>query len=174
MCYARRMSLRIRALCPSSIAAVTAETLCNGIAERLPVLAAYYGEDGAEATIARLRADDAGDGAWILRYAEGPSRSLRIERWTEPGRVAGEVAGMRALLSDCDEDGVEDVRALLDDVKEVVGIEIEMSDVEGIGWAVAIAAAACFAARGGGLIQAENEGWMAPDGRGVEQVLDGD
>jgi hypothetical protein len=174
MCYGPPMSIWVRALCPEPTGDLTPESLRTGIAERLPTVGAYYGEDGAEATVARLRVDDVGDGTWILRYAEDPSRSLRIDRWTQAKAVAREVAGVRALLSDCDEDGVEDVRALLDDVKEAVGIEVEMSDVEGIGWAVAIAAAACFAARGGGLVQAENEGWMAPEGRGVEQVLDGD
>jgi hypothetical protein len=170
------MSIRVRALCPDPVGDLTPESLRSGIAERLPTVAAYYGEEGADDAIARLTVEPAGENgaAWILRYREDPSRSLRIERRTRAKAVASEVAEMRALLSDCDEDGVEDVRALLGDVKETVGIELEMSDVEGIGWAVAIAAAACVAARGRGLIQAENEGWMAPEGRGVEQVLDGD
>jgi hypothetical protein len=177
MCYARRMSLWIRAVCPSSVASETIETLRNGISERLPTVAAYYGEDGADEVIARLhvdRVDDVGDGVWLLRYAEDPARALRIERRSRPDQVAREVAALREKLAGCDEDGVEDVRALLDDVKETVSVALEMSDVEGIGWAVAVAAAACFAARGEGLIQADEEGWMAPEGRGVEQILDGD
>ncbi len=167
------MSIRVRALCTTSAAALTPEDLRAGIAERLPPLAALYGAEGHEETIARLRVEATETAAWLLRYREGES-SLRVERRSTPEAVAEEVGPLREALADCDEEGVEDVLALLDDVIEAVGIELSMSDVEDIGWAVAIAAAACFAARGEGLIEADGEGWMAPRGREVEQVLDGD
>ena len=57
---------------------------------------------------------------------------------------------------------------------ETVALELKMGDMEGVGWAVAVAAAACFAERGEGLIQADGEGYLEPSANGVEHVLDGD
>ena len=174
------MSIWIRALCTVPVDALTPEDLCAGIAERLPLLAATYGEGGDQETIARLSVEVATPAGpapqasvWLLRYREGEG-FLRVERWSEPAAVAEEVGELREGLTDCDDEGVDDVRALLADVVETVGLELKMSDVEGIGWAVAIGAAACFAARGKGLVQADGEGWMAPRGNEVEHVLDGD
>jgi hypothetical protein len=168
------MSLRVRALCPTPVGDLTPEKLHSGIADRLAVLAAYYGEEGAEETLACLRVSGDGDGALSLRYRDDTSPALRVERCRRPAAVAAEVGALRADLEACDEEGVDEVRELLDRVVETVGIELPMSDVEGIGWAVAVAAAACFAEHAEGLIQADGEGWMMPEGRGVEQVLDGD
>lgn len=166
------MPIWVRALCTRSVAALAPEDLCAGIAERLPLLAALYGENGEREAIARLRVEP-GVRAWALRYRDDDS-SVRVARWAEPARVAEEMDELRRGLADCDEEGVDAVRELLGHVVETVGIELRMSDVEGIGWAVAIAAAACFAAHGEGLIQADGEGWMKPRGREVEHVLDGD
>jgi hypothetical protein len=168
------MSIWVRALCSKPAGDMTPEMLRSGISERLAIVAAYYGEDGAEAVRSLLRIEDAGDAVWLLHYQGGDDHFLRIERWTKPAAVAEEVGELRERLEDCDEDGVEEVRELLDHVVETVGVELKMSDVEGIGWAVAVSAAACFAERGEGLVQADEEGWMAPEGLGVEQVLDGD
>ena len=131
-----------------------------------------YGEDGAEETVARLRVEASATG-WRIHYREGES-FLRADLRTVPTAVAEEVGELRAELDACDEEGVDDVRDLLARVVESVGIEMKMSDVEGIGWAVAVAAAACWAEAGEGLIKADGEGWMEPQGREVAQVLDGD
>ena len=182
------MSIWVRALCTTHLSDLTPEALRSGIAERIAFLAAYYGEEGAEATRPLLRIEDVrhdggpsegppnppGDAVWLLHYRGDDDHFLRIERWTEPAAVASEVAELREELEACDEEDVDEVRELLDHVVETVGIELKMSDVEGIGWAVAIAAAAFLADRGEGLVQADEEGWMAPAGLGVEQVLDGD
>ncbi len=114
---------------------------------------------------------------WLLRYREDTSRVLRVERWTEPRRVAVRGPGRAASnrLEDCDEDGVEDdARPAWRRDGDRRDRPLQMTSFEGIGWAVAIAAAACFAEHGDGLIQADEEGWMAPEGQGVEQILDGD
>ena len=148
--------------------------LCAGIAERLPLLASLYGEDDAEGAIARLRVEgEAPMRAWELFYSVG-DHSIGLERWSDPAEVREEVGELRETLAECDEDGVEDVRELLDHVVEIVAFELKLSDCEGMGWPVAIAAAACFAARGEGLIQADGEGWMEPRGLEIEHVLDGD
>jgi hypothetical protein len=171
------MSTWVRALCTKPLGGVTPDALRAAVARRLPALAALYGEDGEAEAVARLHVEDADPAhpasVWRLGY-RGDASFLRVERWSAPARVREEVEELSAGLADCDEEGVEDVRALLGDVVETVGIELKMSDVEGIGWPVAIAAAACFAERGDGLIQADGEGWMQPEGSAVAHVLDGD
>jgi hypothetical protein len=168
------MSIWIRALCTKAVGDVTPAELRAGIAERLPLLAALYGEDDAEATAPRLRIEgETPMRAWELFYRDD-DHFIGVERWSEPAEVGEELDELRESLEDCDEDEVEDVLALLDRVVETVAFELKTSDCEGIGWPVAIAAAACLAARGEGIIQADGEGWMAPRGREVEHVLDGD
>jgi len=171
------MSTWVRALCAKPLDGLTPDELRASIAQRLPALATLYGEDSHTAALARLTIENADPArpfrVWWLRYREGEA-ALRIERWTAPAEVKDERNELLERLEDCDEDGVEDVTALLTDMVEMMGIELKMSDVEGIGWAVAVAAAACFAERGDGLIQADGEGYLEPTKNGVEHVLDGD
>ena len=177
------MPIWIRAVCTKGVGGVSPEDLRAGVAAWLPRTAALYGEDDAEATVARLRVEQvapegpAGEGGFEvfrLRYAEEGDLFLRIERWAERARVAEEVGHLRDDLEGCEEDELGTVLACLDAAVEFVAIELQMSDTEGIGWPVGVAAAAFLAERGAGLIQAENEGWMAPRGRGVEHLLDND
>lgn len=171
------MSIWVRALCTKSVGALTADDLRRGIAERLPVLATYYGEPGAEGALAHLRVESEssqGFSVYRVHYGIDPDRSMRLERWSDREHVGAEIVALLQRLADCEEDEVEDVRDHLALVVESVALELEVPDVRGIGWPVAIAAAATVAARGGGLIQADGEGWMHPNGREVEQLLDGD
>jgi hypothetical protein len=175
------MSIWIRAVCTKSVGDVSPEDLRAGIAARLPRMAALYGEDDPEATIPRLRVEPSGSageggfGVLLLRYAEGDDRFLRVERWAERERVDDELGELRDDLEESDEDEVDTVLACLDAAVETVAIELQMSDTEGIGWPLAMAAAAFLAERGAGLIQAENEGWLAPRGLDdVEHLLDND
>lgn len=168
------MSVWIRALCTKAVADVTPAELRAGIAERLPLLGPQYGEDDTEGAVAALRVEgEAPMRAWALFHRVG-EHSIRLERWSDRGRVREELDMLRGTLEDCDEDGVDEVRELLDHVVETVALELSMGDCEGMGWPVAIAAAAYLAARGEGLVQADGEGWMEPHGRELEHVLDGD
>jgi hypothetical protein len=174
------MSIWVRAICTKSVAGVSAEALRAGVAERLPRLSSLYGEDDAADTVRRLRveqAEGAAEGGFevlLLRYLEEDERFLRVERWADRERVGEEIAELREDLEGSDEEEVDTVLACLDAAVETVAIELKMSDTEGIGWPVAIAAAAFLAERGAGLIQADNEGWLAPRGREVEHLLDND
>jgi hypothetical protein len=168
------MSVWVRALCTKPLGDLAPGDLRAGIAERLPLLSALYGEDDHEAALARLRIEGEPPlGVWEIAYREGDG-FLRVERWKDRAEVEEEVGELMETLEDSDEDGVDDVRALCERVVETVGIELKISDCEGIGWPVAIAAAAFFATRGEGIVQADGEGWMLPRGREVEHVLDGD
>jgi hypothetical protein len=171
------MSIRIRALCTKSIAALSPEDLRAGVAERLPALAVYYGKPDPAADVARLRVEGdpaPGLASHRLHHRVEADRFVPIERWADAARVRREIEQLRASLEGCEEEEVEDVLAFLDDVVEIVALELGPRDAEGMGWPVAIAAAACVAARGEGLVQADGEGWMKPSGRAVEQVLDAD
>lgn len=168
------MSIWIRALCTRPLGDLTPADLRAGIAERLPTIAPLYGEEDAEAIAASVTiAGEPPLGVWELSYRDNGS-FIRVERWSAKADVREEVGELLDTLAECDEEGVEDVRALLADVVESVGFELKVSDCEGAGWPVAVAAAAALAARGEGLVQADGEGWMEPSGRGVEHVLDGD
>jgi hypothetical protein len=178
------MAIWVRAICRKSVADGTPEELRAGIAERLPRMAALYGESDVEATVARLRVEaepggagdpeERGSSVWQLRYRGDDQRSVRVERWSDPARVEGEVKELLEGLEDCDEDGVGEVRSALTEAVETVAFELAMSDTEGMGWPVVIAAAACLARRGNGLVQADGEGWMEPDGLDLEHLIDAD
>lgn len=172
------MSIRVRAVCTKSLSGISPEDLRAGIAERLPRLAAFYGEPDPTETIARLRVERAGpegggDGL-LVRYLEGDARGLRVERAVAPAEVKAEVGALLADLEDCDEEEVDEVRDCLAAAVEIAAIELAVSDAEGVGWPVVIAAAATLAARGEGLVQTEAEGWLAPSGSDVEHLIDAD
>jgi len=168
------MSIWIRALCTTTVGDVTPADLRAGIIERLPVTAALYGEDDPDATVPRLRIEGEPPlRAWDLFY-RGDGAAIAVERWIKPAAVREEVGELLETLAECDEDGVDEVRELLGRVTEGVALSLSLSDCEGVGWPVAIAAAAYLAARGEGIVQADGEGWMLPRGREIEHVLDGD
>lgn len=174
------MGIWIRAICTKRLGALTPEELRAGIAARLKRLCALYGEGDPAATIARLRVERAGQReperieALLLRYREDPEHFLRVERWLDPDLVGGVIEEQTDLLADNDEEGIDDVRACLEAAVEVTSIQLKVEDTEGVGWPLAIAAAAYLADRGEGLIQADREGWMMPEGDGIEHLIDAD
>lgn len=175
------MGIWIRAICTKRLGALTPEELRAGIAARLKRLCVIYGEGDPAETIARLRvergeAPEAGGiEVFLLRYREDPGHSLRVERWLDPERVGGVVEELTRRLEDIEEDeDIEDACACLEAAVEVAAMELEVDDTEGVGWPLAIAAAAYLADRGEGLMQADREGWMMPDGDGIEHLIDAD
>jgi hypothetical protein len=177
------MSIWVRAVCRASVSGVTPGELRAGIIERLAPMAVLYGESDHEAAAARVRveaesassAEAGGFGVYRLYFrGEGDARSVRVERWAEPARVKEKAARLLEAIEDCDEDDVDVVESAIAEVVEIVGFELTVSDTEGMGWPVVIAAAAYLADRGHGLIQADGEGWMAPKGRDVEHLIDAD
>jgi len=172
------MSIWVRAVCTKSLGEVTPEDLRAGVADRLERLAAFYGEPDPAETLGRLRVERAGHDeraeVFLLHYRPDDDHFLRVERWTEPARVKEETVELMAELEDCDEEGVDDVRACLERAVETTALELKISDAEGIGWPIAIATAATLAALGEGLIQADAEGWMAPRGLAVDHLIDAD
>lgn len=161
-------------MCTRPLDGVTAEDLQAGIAERLPWLAQIFRSKGLKATLERLAVKQQAPLVWEIHYRADPEHSIDAERYTDPASVKEEVGELLEFIEDCEEDGVERVRACLAGAVETVGIELKLSDAQSIGWAVAIGAGAYLAARGEGLVQADEAGWMAPDGTEVEQIIDSD
>ena len=85
------MSIWIRVVNRSSLSDVTPEALRAGIVDRLPRLAANYGEEGAQAAtehvtvVHRPKAGGASGefDVFELRWAPDQKRPVRIERWVE-------------------------------------------------------------------------------------------
>src|SRR2546430_389620 len=104
------MSILIRALCTTSLAAVTPDELRRGIVARLPALAAYYGEDAVGVTAARVQIEDVSPERPFEVYAihyrkEDEERRLRVERRHDVERVREEVLELVSELADSEEDG---------------------------------------------------------------------
>jgi hypothetical protein len=165
------MSIWIRAVCRSAVA-FAADELKTGIGERLRLLTALYcpdDEEPAGEVLKFLQVDTVGPGIWGLQYRDN-HRFIRVERWRN-GAAQKEAGELRERLNDSQSPAAATVRALLDDVAEISGFELKASDADGMGWPIAISAAAWIAARGDGLVQAEGEGWMAPTAKEIRPVL---
>ncbi|MEO7092919.1 MAG: hypothetical protein ABI175_06695 [Polyangiales bacterium] len=168
------MSSSIRIIARTTLSAVTPEQLYEGVSGRLESVTALYprDDDSPRQVLSRLkieRADSQPFGEWHLHYAGG-GRPITVERligkaW-EPER--------RALF---DEVGQGDdpvsvrLRALLSEAKESVVLELTAGDVRGMGWPVAMAAAAALARASDGVIRADDEGWLEPKGKELTPLL---
>lgn len=178
------MSIWIRVVVRSSLADVTPEALREGVVERLPRLAATYGEDGAAVANEHLRVvrrPKEGAGAefdvFELRWAPDQERPLRIERWVD-GKAEEELrelsAWLASYLENEDDEGADEIAETLDAAEETIGLELGPNQTEGIGWPVAMAAAAYLAERGDGLLRADGEGWLAPEEGELRHLLEAD
>ena len=169
------MSHSIVTIARTSLSSVTPELLYEGIAGRLDEVARTYAagdDDTPQQVLARLQITREGAepfGEWQLRYAAS-GRAISIERavgkaW-EPTR--------RALFDEVGQDGDPihvRLRGLLSEAKECVTFELSASDARGMGWAVAMAAAAALARASDGIVRAEGEGWLEPKGKSVALLL---
>lgn len=168
--YIARMSIWIRSMHRQPVT-FTADELLAGIGERLTLLTCLYcppDEEPVGDVLARLSLDLLAPGVWALRYRPCDP-FIRVELWHGPAARA-EASELRDSISSLAGPAVK-VRALLDVVTEAFGFELKSSHAEGMGWPIAIAAAAWLAKRGDGLIYAESEGWMAPTPSEIRPVL---
>jgi hypothetical protein len=107
-----------------------------------------------------------------IHYRQQRDIPIRVERWADPDMVQEEVDELLEFLVDADDLAVGPVRELLYGATEVVVFELRMSQVEDLGWPLAVAAAACLAELGDGLVQADGRGWMEPTATEVRRLLD--
>jgi hypothetical protein len=144
-----------------------------GIRQRLPLLTALFCPDDEEdpnVVLSRLRIVPRGADLLELHYHADVERFVRVERWA--GEAAAEEVG-EALedFEDVAGPGAAKVRAIRDQTVETVAFELKLSDAQGMGWPVAIAAAAKLAEQCGGVIYADDSGWMVPSGNEVDFLV---
>lgn len=155
------MSIWIRAICCASIADANPDELREHIFDSdFEEMAETDGLPRAQAEEAEeaLRIETTSDSfdVWLLHYRSDPDHFIRIERWAVPEEVSGEVGELIEFLED---EGVatdvDRIRGTLARAVETVALELKLSDVESIGWQIALCAAGWLAKLGRGLLVAD-------------------
>ena len=139
----------------------------------MPLLTALFCPDEEEdpaVVLARLRIVLRGTDLLEIYYRPDTERFIRVERWS--GDAAAEEVG-EALedLKDAAGPDAAKVRTILDQTVETVAFELKLSDARGMGWPLAIAAAAKLSEQCGGVVYADDSGWMVPHGNEVDFLV---
>jgi hypothetical protein len=160
------LSFWVHAFCKKSIADVTADELREGIAERLELLTYLFCPDDEEPpkkVIARLRVERRSPKTFLIHL----NKSGPFINATRHGRDA--IEEVEAILPRFGKlDGLPKVKKLLASATEDMSFDLKASHVRGMGFPVAIAAAATLVARADGVIQSGTYSWMVPSGREVD------
>lgn len=172
------MSIWVHAFCRKSIGSVRPEDVAHGVERRLTALTYLLlpeEEEDPGAVLKRLRVTSAGRGAELrrleLHYRRDPGRFILGERWSNPRAVAEEVEERLEMLRERREPATEKVREHLRATLETFAFQLKASDARGMGWPIAISAAAELCEHGDGLIHADGSGWMVPTGIDVDLLL---
>jgi hypothetical protein len=170
------MSIWVRALCRKSVASVTPAKLKTGIVKRLELLMYMFDDaEDPEQVMKSLRVENASRGkgfsVCLIHYRPHDEHFIRAERWSGKEAV-NEVTELKESLEGQRSQAVKRINALLGGVKETVAFELKLSDAQGTGWPVSLAAAAWLSEIGDGLIQADESGWYAPTDLEVECILE--
>jgi hypothetical protein len=166
------MSIWIRTFCPRTVGALDAEVLRAGISERLKLLTYLFCPEDEEEpadVLARLRIESPVADRLQIFYRRELDRFLGVERWTG-SQAAEEVSEEVERIESYKGDGAVRVRKVLGETTETVAFELKPSDAQGMGWPLAIAAAAKLAEISGGVVSADS-GWMVPSGREVSFLV---
>jgi hypothetical protein len=168
------MAFWVCAYCHRPVGSVTPAALRDGIATRLRSLTYLFcpeDEENPDAVLARLRITAPVAGAtfqrYELHYRPGPTWFLLAERFPDRGSADEVDAEILAPRDEAGETDVTAVRDLLVDVTETVSIGLKPHDVRGMGFPLAIAAAATLVERAGGVIRSGSYSWMLPSGSDV-------
>ncbi len=160
------MGFWIRAVCTKSVGPLAAIDLAEALAScDFAIWAEVQGLGGAEGTAAeellrfeypKHRTQELG----LLRY-RADDQFIRFDRFT------GDAARKEAdeMLERLDESSPDGIRAALTNCIETVGFELKASDVSGMGFNIALAAAMVIAVAGEGLVQTDSNGdtWFDPE-----------
>ncbi|HYO09569.1 MAG TPA: hypothetical protein VER17_11410 [Tepidisphaeraceae bacterium] len=167
------MSIWIRTFSPRPLGPLDPSALEAGIRQRLPLLTALFcpdDEEDPDVVLSRLRITSQNADLLEIYYRADTKRFIRVERWS--GDAAAEEVG--EALEDLEDEagpGAEKVRGLLGQTVETVAFELKLSDAQGMGWPLAIAAAAKLAEQCGGVVSADDSGWMVPSGNEVDFLV---
>jgi hypothetical protein len=177
------MSFWVVAYCERSVAAVTPDNLRAGIAERLKTLTYLFcpeDEEEPDVVLTRLRVSRCDLGReerrppWHITYrddlppivisqAGGAECQGIIQEDVEEWAI-GTMAGTAA----------EQIRGILARATEDVSFCLKAAHVDGMGFPIAIAAAAYLVDLAGGVIRSGQASWMVPRGKEVEIILEYD
>jgi hypothetical protein len=128
-------------------------------------------EEEPEDVLARLRVDAENSDNLRIFYREEADRYIPVERYSGD-RAEEEVEEAIEDLERYPDQDAQRVRESLSGIVETIGFELKYSDVEGMGVPVAVAAAAKLVDLFGGIISADDYGWMVPSGNEVEIILE--
>ena len=149
--------------------------VARGIHERLPLLTALFcpeHEEPPDEVLERMRIESSGKAALTIRWRPPRSRfPLRVDLVKGPKsrrRIADKLAVLQREYSAAQ---TAPVRKALARAIECVGFFLSPIDRRGMGWPVALAAAAKLADVGNGIIGTSDQGWMVPDGNEVSWIL---
>jgi len=168
------MSIWIRSFLASPLGPLDPAVFQAGIEERLGLLTYLFcpeDEEEPEVVIDRLRVEAVDQDNVRIFYRSEPERFLPVERWSGD-RAAEEVQEELERLSDYPSADADKVRELVRNAVETVAFELKLSDAQGMGWPTAIAAAAKIVEIAGGVVSADDSGWMVPAGKEVSFLLD--
>ena len=169
------MSFWIHAFCNESVASVTPDELAAGIAKRLTLLTYLFcppNEEEPAEVLQRMRIENTTqDGvfqAFLIRYRADSPTFIRADRYVDRGGIAE----LDEALASRSEPVLPDIRQRLAKAKEDVAFCLKAADVDGMGFPLAIAAAACLVEKAGGFIQSGTYSWMVPDRKEVRIIAE--
>jgi hypothetical protein len=168
------MSIWIRTFCPRPLGALDLKMLRDGIVQRLPLLTALFcpeHEEDPHVVINRLRIVLQSDNVVEFHYRADTEDFLDAERWSGPDATTEVAEHLEELESVDESTSLARVRDVLRRTVETIGFELKLSDAQGMGWPLAIAAAVKLAEATDGIVHAEESGWWVADGNEVELVL---
>jgi hypothetical protein len=180
------MSFWVSAYCHRSVLSLTAKDLIVGIADRLQPLAYQFPGDRAEeetpeaiqAVLKRLCILPADAGKpfrhHALNFLDGGPDITTVYFGPEdaPGIIEQEVLpGRLAALHGAE---AKRVKELLRAATESVSFALKVTHTTGIGFPLAVAAAATLVSSAGGIIRSGTSSWMVPAGREVDIILEYD
>lgn len=170
------MSFWVHAFCERSASLLSPRDFQAGIARRLEILTDLFCpdvEEDPEEVLRRLRVEDhsATPGvfqAYLIKYRSDAPTFIRVDR-----NDRGAIAELEAdFLAGRSEPGIDVIRRALASATEDVSFCLKSYDLAGMGFPIAIAAAAYVIEEKGGLIQSGTYSWMVPDGNEVRMLLE--
>jgi hypothetical protein len=173
------MSLWVTAFCRKSVAGVQPEEMHAAIAARLEELTLLIlpeNEEEPDELLKRLRVEDDSNRNEFQNFAiyyRKDDRPIPACRW-EREQARNEGLEWLEKFADGNEPEAELIRAVLANVTDSVAIELKLSDIQGMGWPVAIGAAVWLAEIGEGVVHATDCGWFVPDNGGARLLLPDD
>lgn len=164
----------VRVFCRTTIGPLDATVVRAAIEERLAILTYLLCPDHEEEPddiLARMRVESADDNLLQIRYRPRSRYPLRVIRYT--GESHNEQSDMARLgLSSYPEDKTILAREILHASIESIGFALAPVDRDGMGWPLAISAAAKMAELGDGAIDTNDFGWFVPDGKEVRWIVE--